>query len=130
MGKIIGNSGKSFGRPAFLRDGTADIEADEGVAVMDSLGPVKFRRCIIPGLAGEELQAVAAIVVDAQLGQDINVHIGCMEMDTVQAGVAVHQGTHQEVAHADELFGMDDRRQERRPFIRMQIDEDVVVMLM
>ena len=53
-----------------------------------------------------------------------------MEMDTVQAGVAVHQGTHQEVAHADELFGMDDRRQERRPFIRMQIDEDVVVMLM
>ena len=53
-----------------------------------------------------------------------------MKMDTVQTSIAVHQGPYQEMAHADELLGMDDGRQERRPFIRMQIDEDVVVMLM
>lgn len=34
------------------------------------------------------------------------------------------------MAHADELLGVDDGRQEGRPFIGMQIDEDIVVMLM
>ena len=97
---------------------------------MDALGAVEFRRLIIPGLTGEELQAVAAVVVLAQLGQDVDGHIGRMKMDTVQTSIAVHQGPYQEMAHADELLGMDDGRQERRPFIRMQIDEDVVVMLM
>ena len=51
-------------------------------------------------------------------------------MDAVQAGIAVHQGPDQEMAHADELLGVDDGRQEGRPFIGMQIDEDIVVMLM
>ena len=51
-------------------------------------------------------------------------------MDAVQAGIAVHQGPDQEMAHAAELLGVDDGRQEGRPFIGMQIDEDIVVMLM
>ena len=97
---------------------------------MDALGTVEFRRLVIPGLAGEELQAVAAVIIDAQLGQDVDVHIGRVEMDAVQAGIAVHQGPDQEMAHADELLGVDDGRQKGRPFIGMQIDEDIVVMLM
>ena len=83
-----------------------------------------------PSLAGEELQAVAAVVVDAQLGQDVDVHIGGVEMDTVQPRIAVHQRAGQEMAHADEFLGLNGRRQKGRPFIRMQINQNIIVLLM
>ena len=97
---------------------------------MDAVGTVEGSGLFIPGPAGKELQAVATVVIDAQLGQDVDIHVSRMEIDAVQTGVAVHQGPYQEMAHADKLLGMDDSGQKGRTFIGMQVDQQIVVMLM
>ena len=53
-----------------------------------------------------------------------------MKMCPVQANVFVHKGPKQEMAHTHKFAGTDDGCQKGRPFVRMEIDEDITAFFM
>ena len=51
-------------------------------------------------------------------------------MDAIQPRIAIHQRAGQKMAHADEFLSLNGGRQKRRPFIGMQVNQNIIVLLM
>ena len=110
IGKVIGDGGEPVRRPAFLGHGAADVEADELIIRPYALRRVEIIGRFIPCGAGNQLQAVVSVIVDAQLNQHVEIHIGGVKMEAVQPRIGIHERPKQKMTHADELLGLDGRR--------------------